>query len=207
MIWGVILAAGESRRMGRPKLLLPFGGATIVESVVRDMIASRVDKIVVVLGAHRQGIEDKIKGSGVEIALNPRFREGMLSSVHAGLGALPSSARAMVIALADQPGIPPLVIDGLIEAYHREKKGIVVPVYRKGRGHPFLIDLKYRPEIMALDPKVGLRGLLRKHPEDIVEVRVSHPAVLSDIDDPEDYARAIQNAARKTRSAPPTRRF
>jgi molybdenum cofactor cytidylyltransferase len=94
------------------------------------------------------------------------------------------------------------VIDLLVEAYRREKKGIVLPVYRKKRGHPLLIDLKYRREIAALTPDAGLRGLLRKHPDDILEVRVSCPGVLKDIDDPDDYGRALKTARKQAGPRP-----
>jgi molybdenum cofactor cytidylyltransferase len=136
--------------------------------------------------------------------VNRRYKEGMFSSIRCGLSALPASAQAAVFVLADQPDVPASVIDLLVEAYRREKKGIVLPVYRKKRGHPLLIDLKYRREIAALPPDAGLRGLLRKHPDDILEVRVSYPGVLKDIDDPDDYGRALK-AARKQAGPRPKR--
>ncbi|MGB7295006.1 MAG: nucleotidyltransferase family protein [Candidatus Aminicenantales bacterium] len=190
MIWGIILAAGESRRMGRPKLLLPYGNETIIEAVIRNVTASRVDGILVVLGAHHKSIEEKIRSFAVKKVINRKYKEGMFSSVLCGLGSLPRSARAAALFLADQPGIPGGVIDSLIEAFHRSEKGLVVPVYRKRRGHPLLLDLKYRREVKTLPPDIGLRGLLRAHPEDIQEVRVSCPEILRDIDSPGDYRKA-----------------
>jgi molybdenum cofactor cytidylyltransferase len=198
VIWAVILAAGESRRMGQPKLLLPYGKETIIETVVRTVVGSNVDRILVVLGARRQEIEEKIRCFSVEKVINREYRKGMFSSVLCGLGTLPKTARAAVLILADQPGIPGNVIDALVEAFLREKKGLVVPVYRRRRGHPLLLDLKYRQEIEGLPPDVGLRGLLRRHPEDILEVRVSCPAIRRDIDSPADYRKT-----RRTRSKSP----
>jgi len=199
VIWAIILAAGESRRMGRPKLLLPYGDRTIIETVVRNVLSSRADRAVIVLGGNRQEIEERIRAFAVKRVINRRYKEGMFSSVQRGLSALPASARAAVFILADQPDVPPSVIDLLIEAYRREKKGIVLPVYRKKRGHPLLIDLKYRLEIEALSPDIGLRGLLREHRDDILEVRVSSPGVLKDIDDPDDYGRALGTIRRQER--------
>jgi len=199
MIWAIILAAGESRRMGRPKLLLPYGDETIIEAVIRNVTASRVEGILVVLGAHRRSMEEKIRGFAVKKVINRKYKEGMFSSVLRGLASLPRSARAAALFLADQPGIPAKVIDSLVEAFHRTEKGLAVPVYRKRRGHPLLLDLKYRREIEALPPDVGLRGLLRAHPEDILEVRVSCPAVLRDIDSPEDYRTARMTQAKVRR--------
>lgn len=191
MIWAIVLAAGESRRMGRPKLLLPYGDRTIIETVVQNVVSSRADRVLVVLGGYRREIEEKIRGFAVKRVINRRYQEGMLSSVRRGLSALPPSARAAAFILADQPEVASSVIDLMIEAYRREKKGIVLPVYRKKRGHPLLIDLKYRREIESLSPDIGLRGLLREHRDDILEVRVSSPAVLKDIDNPDDYGRVL----------------
>ncbi|HUU38560.1 MAG TPA: nucleotidyltransferase family protein [Candidatus Desulfaltia sp.] len=196
MIWAVVLAAGESRRMGRPKLLLPYGKETIIETVVRTVVASSVDRTLVVLGGHRKEIEEKIHGFAVKKVINREYRKGMFSSVLCGLGSLPRSARAAVLVLADQPGIPAGVIDSLVESFRRKKKGLVVPVYRKKRGHPLLLDLKYLREVEALPPDVGLRGLLRGHPEDILEVHVSTPEILRDIDSPGDYRKTREIQAK-----------
>lgn len=190
MIWAVILAAGESRRMGRPKLILPYGERTIIETVVRNAVSSRVDRTLVVLGANRQEIEEKIAGFDVDRVVNAGYREGMFSSVKCGLSALPGSARAAVFMLADQPDVRALAVDALVDAYLREGKGIVIPVFKGKRGHPLLVDLKYRRRVETLSPEVGLRGLLRENPEDILEVSVPSSAVLDDIDYPEDYKRA-----------------
>ena len=184
--------------MGEPKVLLPYGEKTMIETVIEKTLDSRVDKTLVVLGSHWRKIGRIVKAYDVQITVNPRFREGMLSSVQRGISALPRSSRAAVIVLADQPGLSARVIDSLISAYCRGKKGLVVPVYRKKRGHPLLIDLKYRQEIGKLDPRIGLRQLLQRHPDDILEVKVSSPAVLSDIDTVQDYMRSV---AKKGRSA------
>lgn len=196
MIWAVVLGAGESKRIGEPKLLLPYGEKTIIETVIEKTLDSRVDKTLVVLGSKWRKIGRIVKAYDVQIAVNPRFREGMLSSIQRGISALPRSSRAAVIALADQPTLSARVIDSLIEAYSRRKKGLVVPVYRKKRGHPLLIDLKYREEIGKLDPRIGLRQLLQRHPDDILEVKVSSPAVLGDIDTMEDYKKALAGKGR-----------
>jgi molybdenum cofactor cytidylyltransferase len=204
MIWAVVLAAGESLRMGRPKLLLSYGGRTIIETVVGSVVSSKVDGTVVVLGGARREIEEKLRAFPVKRVVNRAYKEGMLSSVRRGLSALPVSARAAVFVLADQPDISPAVINSLLEAYRGGGKGLVLPVFKEKRGHPLLVDLKYRQEINSLSPDIGLRSLLLEHGEDILEVRISSPAVLSDIDRPEDYERA-RRAARRRRRPPPGR--
>jgi molybdenum cofactor cytidylyltransferase len=190
MIWAVILAAGESRRMGRQKLLLPFGDATVVETVIRTALASGVDRAVAVLGADREAVRAKLETGGVDFAVNEMFADGMLSSIQTGFRALPPEAEAAVIMLGDQPFLPPSVVDTVVRGYRESLKGIVIPVFRTRRGHPVLVDLKYRDEVLALDPADGLRRLMRDHPEDIAEVEVDDANILRDLDTPEDYAEA-----------------
>jgi len=188
VIWAVILAAGESRRMGTQKLLLPFGETTVVEAVVRTALASRVGRVLAVLGADGDAVRKKLEPSGVDFAVNENFAMGMLSSVQAGFKALPAEAEAAVVMLGDQPFLPARVVDALVEAYGESRKGMVIPAFHGRRGHPVLVDLKYRDEVLALDPADGLRQLMRAHPEDIHEVEVEDANILRDLDVPEDYA-------------------
>jgi molybdenum cofactor cytidylyltransferase len=192
MIWAIILAAGESKRMGKPKLLLPFEEKTIIETVLDNVIQSKVEKIMVVLGSGREKIEQRIKNYSLKIAFNPDFRSGMLSSVHAGFKALPENAQAALVVLGDQPSISTSVINDLIEAYKRTRKGIVLPVYEGERGHPVLIDMKYGSEVENLSPDIGLRGTVYNHPEDIFEVEVKSQSILRDIDYIEDYKKELK---------------
>jgi molybdenum cofactor cytidylyltransferase len=197
MIWAMILAAGESKRMGLPKLLLPYGRTTIIEAVIRRVVSSRVDEVLVVLGSRWRKIKKQIEHFPVTTAVNLRYKQGMLSSVVRGIAALPRRCRAVVIVLGDQPDVRTGIINRLLRAHRQGKKGIIVPVYRGKRGHPFLIDLKYRTEIAALDPEVGLRELLMKHPEDILEVRVRDVNILQDIDSPDDYRKAAVKSKKR----------
>ena len=188
MIWAVILAAGESRRMGTQKLLLPFGEATVIESVVRTALTSSVGRVLVVLGADREAVRGKLGPYDLATAVNEDYEKGMLSSVQAGFRALPTDAEAALVMLGDQPFLPVRIIVAIVEAYRGNRKGIVVPAYGGRRGHPVLIDLKYRDEVLGLDPSDGLRQLMLAHPGDILEVEVDDPAVLRDMDVPADYA-------------------
>lgn len=192
MIWAVVLAAGESRRMGTQKLLLPFGEATVVEAVVRTALASSVDRALAVLGADRKAVRAKLEPYGVDFAVNEDFAMGMLSSVQAGFKALPAGAEAAVVMLGDQPFLPARVVDTVINAYREGGKGIVVPAFRGRRGHPVLIDLVYRDEVLGLDPAEGLRQLMRAHPDDIFEADVEDANILRDMDVPEDYANELK---------------
>jgi molybdenum cofactor cytidylyltransferase len=196
MIWAVILAAGESKRMARPKLLLPLTGKTIIEKVVIESISSKVDNTLLVLGAYHEKIIEKMINFPVSTVVNSQFSQGMLSSVQLGFRSLPQGTRAAVVLLGDQPSVSRTVIDGVIRAYKKSQKGIVLPTYKKERGHPVLIDLKFRGEIEKLAPDVGLRGVVYSHPEDICEVPVDDPGILKDIDTLEDYKRELKSQNR-----------
>jgi molybdenum cofactor cytidylyltransferase len=193
MVWAMILAAGESKRMGKPKLLLPFGDKTIIETIVATIVSSKVEKTLVILGSEQGKIEEKIKNYPVKIVYNRDFRNGMLSSVKCGFQALPEETRAVLVVLGDQPKISTTVINKLVTAYKSSGKGIILPVYNKERGHPVLIDVKYREEVENLSPEVGLRGTVYNHPEDILEVDAETPSIFQDIDDESDYKRELKN--------------
>lgn len=192
MICALVLAAGESRRMGRPKLLLPFGQKTIIEYIVDNILDSKTDKILVVLGSHREEIRNKIADRPVLSVVNHHYKEGMLSSIQTGFEALPKDTAAALIYLGDQPLIPHYVTDRLIASYKQTQKGIVLPVYKKKRGHPILIDMKHKQEVLNLSPEIGLRALVHNYPQDVQEVEVDTPHILKDIDRPEDYARELK---------------
>ena len=187
MVWTIILAAGESKRMGRPKMLLPWENSTILETVVWKALSSRSEGVLVVLGADRNKIERLIWRAPVRSVYNEDFAKGMLSSVRTGLKNIPAKAEAAVIALGDQPHIPQESFDLLIDSYKTSEKGILLPTFRGRRGHPILIDMKYREEIFQMEESLGLKGILRAHPDDILEVPINDPGILKDIDTAEDY--------------------
>ncbi len=190
--WAIILAAGSSRRMGSQKLLMPYGEGTIIEKVVDQVLASRIDNLVVVLGADHEKVRQAIADKPVKFCHNTDHEQGMFSSIICGLKSVPPEAEAVLIYLGDQPGIPPAVTNSVIEAYNEELYGIVIPVHSHRRGHPLLVDLKYRREIEKLDLEQGLRALRHHFPQDVLEVEVDEPGILVDIDTPEDYKKATQ---------------
>jgi molybdenum cofactor cytidylyltransferase len=190
MVWALVLAAGESRRMGEPKLLLPFGRSTMIETVVQNCMDSSVDGILVVLGHQWPRILEKLKNYAVETTINPHYQKGMLSSVQWGLQKLPRAAGAAMVVLGDQPGVSSRTMDLVIHAFQSGIKGIVLPTHKGSGGHPLLVDMKYCREIQSLDPAVGLRGLHSLHPDDILRVEVGDTSVLQDIDNPGDYKKA-----------------
>jgi molybdenum cofactor cytidylyltransferase len=187
VIWAVVLAAGESKRMGRPKQVLPYGTSTILETVLAHVLASPVDGTLVVLGAAEDKVAPLLANLSVETIVNTDFRSGMLSSVQCGIRALPASARAALIFLGDQPTVGRETAERVVAAYRASGRGLVLPVHAGRGGHPLLIDLKYRAEIGELSSGIGLRELLARHPEDISRVEIDDPGLLLDIDTPEDY--------------------
>lgn len=186
-IWAIVLAAGESKRMKVPKMLLPFRNSTILETTIGNIADSEINNILVVLGAYSNEILSVIENMPVIYCFNDKYKDGMLSSVQCGLRNLPSAYESVLVFPGDQPLINSEVIDELISNYRKTSKGIVVPVYRRKRGHPLLVDFKYREEIYRLDPDKGLRLLAEKFPDDVLEVETDSEYILKDIDTQEDY--------------------
>ncbi|GAH79831.1 unnamed protein product, partial [marine sediment metagenome] len=142
-ISALLLAAGESKRMGRQKLLLPFGTSTIIEQTIDNLLNSRADEIIVVVGYRAQELVTKIGRKPLKIAVNPHYQQGMSASIIAGLNLIDNNAKAVMIALADQPGISSKIIDKLIAEFRQDNKGIAIPVYQGNRGHPVIFSIKY----------------------------------------------------------------
>lgn len=196
-VWAIVLAAGMSTRMGTQKLLLPFDGKTIVEKVVENILNSGIENILVVLGANRTEIEEVLEFWPVQTVWNENFREGMHTSVIAGVNALPEQAKATLFFLGDQPFIPVNVSTKVVAAWKNSGKGIVIPIFNGKRGHPPLYDLKFRQEILNLDPAVGLRSVALKFPDEILEVETFRPEIVRDIDTQEDYLQAFKKLQTK----------
>lgn len=186
-IIAIILAAGESKRMNKPKMLLPFKGKTIIETVIDNVMASEVDGSIVVVGADKEAVLEVISGLAAIHVNNDNYREGMLSSVKCGFRAMPDDIEAVIVFQGDQPMISSSVVNTIIFAYRKSRKGIIIPVYDGKRGHPILIDGKYRDEVINLNADEGLRSLSVKNCDDVLEVSVNEPEILRDIDTIEDY--------------------
>ena len=191
MICAVVLAAGLSRRMGVQKLLLPFGGKTVIAHIVDQLLASTVDEVHVIVGHQAENISAELSGRAIFIVNNPNYKSGMLSSVRCGLANLPEKCRAVLVVLGDQPSVTTELIDQMIRTFATTEKSILVPLYKGKRGHPILFSSHYRDEILTHYGDVGLRGLLHNHSDDIYELTVSNASVLCDMDYPEDYQREL----------------
>ncbi|MBI4186312.1 MAG: nucleotidyltransferase family protein [Chloroflexi bacterium] len=193
----IVLAAGESKRMGRPKLLLPFGGGTIMEQAIDTLLDSRVSEVIVVVGHNAREIVRAIGTRPVKVAVNELYRQGMSTSIVKGLSAADEKAVAMMIVLADQPLTDSQTVNKLIEEFLSHDRGIAVPVCLGQRGHPVILSLRYRDELLALKGDVGGREIVGQHPDDVLEVAVDCQGVNVDIDTWQDYLKALPQAGSK----------
>ncbi|MBM3225527.1 MAG: nucleotidyltransferase family protein [Candidatus Tectomicrobia bacterium] len=192
---GVVLAAGESRRMGRLKALLPFGTHTVVEHVVQPLLQANLAAVTVVLGHRAAEIAAVLQPLPVQLVHNLQYQHGMTTSVQAAMRDITPVPDAYLLALVDQPHLTLPLIQQLLAQYSQTRKGLVIPTYAGKRGHPILLAATYRQEVLALGPDQGLNVVTRGHPEDTLEVPVASDAILLDMDYPEDYTAALQRWA------------
>jgi molybdenum cofactor cytidylyltransferase len=185
----LVLAAGRSRRMGFQKLLLPIAGRPLVARLVDELLRTPVSPVVVVTGADEAEIAAALAGRDHARVRNPDPDGDMLSSVRCGFRALPSDCFAVLVVPGDSPGTRAPLVRQLVEAHLRTGRSIVVPVHAGRRGHPLLVAMKHRHAILERYDGLGLRGLLRDHPDEIDEVPVDSPDVLANLNRPEDLAR------------------
>ena len=185
----VILAAGESRRMGRPKQLLPFGDKTMLQCVVDAFTIPQVNETLVVLGYKADQIQRTLRD--VTTVLNPHFARGMFSTVQAGLDALPKKTKLVLLALCDQPRLKRSTVQNLVETFQRDKHKILVPSIHGRQGHPLLFSARYVKEILAMDESLTLKHFLANHPDELARLVVDDEGVLVDIDDRAAYEREL----------------
>ncbi len=188
MIAALILAAGRSLRMGTPKMLLGLGGQSLLHHVISNARASRCEAVFVVLGDAADRVGREAARAGARTVLNPRYREGMGTSLAAGIGALPPECEAAVVLLGDQPRVDAAAINALIDAYRKTGKPIVASRYGSVRGAPTLIARLMFREATGLSGDHGGRPLIERHPDLVAEVALSDQAAW-DVDTPEDFAR------------------
>lgn len=188
----VILAAGAATRMGAVKQLLPFGGRSLVRHTAEEALAAGCGPVVVVLGAHAEQLQEELHDLPVQVALNPRWPEGMGSSIHTGMTALaaaPGGAEltAVVLTVCDQPFFSAHLIHRLLAAQGESGSPLVASAYGETRGVPALFRRELFPELLALTGPEGARRVLQAHAAETAAV--PFPEGAFDLDTPEDYAR------------------
>jgi molybdenum cofactor cytidylyltransferase len=198
-IAAIVLAAGKSQRMVRLKPLLPFGDKPMLVRVLENLQAALgIDPLIVVTGHAVSDIMSAVQQHlspphSIAFAHNVEHETGeMLSSVQAGVRALPSGTKAFFLALGDQPGVLPSTLNALREAWQSTQAPIVLPTYNGRRGHPLLFTIACVDEILSLPPEATLRDVVQRHRSATVEVPVDDSAVIADVDTPDDYERALR---------------
>jgi CTP:molybdopterin cytidylyltransferase MocA len=186
-IAAIVLAAGRSERMGAFKPLLRFGETTVIESCLDNLRQGGVETIVVVLGHRGQELRDHLKTSGVLFAVNPDPDGEMSDSIASGLRELPLASKAVLITPADYPAAPAGVISQLIVEWKRGHL-LVKPTWQERGGHPVLVDLSFRKQLLNLDSRLGMKALFDTHLDQVKRLPVNSNYVARDIDTWEDYA-------------------
>ena len=190
MIAAIVPAAGMSTRMGRNKLLLAFKGKALIAQAVDTLLESEVDEIIVVLGHEADKVKEKLRGKQVTFVENSNYRQGMGTSIRAGLGAVSSGATAIMIYLADQPLLEPEDVKRLIGAFadaREQGKSIVVPFFHGQRGNPVILDSSYKEAILDVVGEVGCKRVIKRNPDKVLVVEMETDHVVRDVDSIEDY--------------------
>ncbi len=187
MVSAILMAAGESKRMGKPKQLMPFGRSTILEQTVDNLLSSKITEIIVVVGYKAEEMIKTIASRPVKIAVNLMYQLGMSTSIVTGLNLINAKTQAVMLALADQPLVDSKTINQLIEEFFNHNKGIAVPAYQGTRGHPVIFSIKYKKELLGLTGDIGGKQVINQHPGDILEVSVDSESINLDIDNINDY--------------------
>ena len=190
VIVAIVPAAGMSTRMGQNKLLLAFRGKPLIAQAVDTLLESEVDEVIVVLGHEAKKVKEQLEGRQVRFVENPNYREGMSTSIRAGLGAVPSEAAAIMIYLADQPLLEHEDVNRLIRAFaeaRERNRSIVVPFFRGQRGNPVILDSSYKEAILDVVGDVGCKRVIKRNPDKVLVVEMETDHVVRDVDRMEDY--------------------
>ncbi|WP_320007129.1 DVU_1551 family NTP transferase [Maridesulfovibrio sp.] len=189
-IYGLILAAGFSSRMGKLKALLPLESCTVLSNCIRSLVNGGASDVFVVTGHMADQVGAEARALGMHEIYNPDYEQGMFTSVKAGLQKLPDDAAAFLVLPVDIPLVRSSTIRALTFDYTSEPADIIYPCFRGERGHPPLIDAKLIPEIIAHDGKGGLRTVLERHDNKARELNMPDLGILRDLDTPDDYEKA-----------------
>jgi molybdenum cofactor cytidylyltransferase len=199
MIAAVVLAAGASSRMGRPKQTIPLHGVPMLEMALESFRRSNVGRVVVVLGANAVEVRKRMRFAHEVVVVNEAFSEGMSSSLRLGLENT-GEADAAIIAMGDQPFVLPDTINRMIAAYDESRARIVIPTYRGARGNPVLFDRSVFSQIKEIRGDVGAKAVVQRNAGQVLEVEVPDGGVLIDIDTPSDLDRGSGFRRRRNRA-------
>jgi len=195
MISVVLLCAGKSQRMGSSKLLLPFRGKTVIETILDTLLSSDVNKIVTVL---RKGDEEILKlipdNEKILKTFNPDPEGDMFSSIVCGVKSIVGEPGGVMIFLGEHPLVSSETVNRLVEAFNSSDKKIIIPVYNGINGHPVILHESLMEEILGGTFKNGLKGLIEAHENDILKITVDCKGTVIDLDTPEDYKKLLEES-------------
>jgi molybdenum cofactor cytidylyltransferase len=183
----IILAAGRSRRMGAFKPLLPFGDSTVIDHCIQNLRGTGVDTIIVVVGHRAEDLQQHLQNESVTFAVNPDPSSEMSASIGFGIRALPALAKAVVVTPVDHPAVPADVVSELISCW-QQGAPLVVPTWNGRGGHPVVIDIRFREEMLSLDSTQGLKAMFDAHRSEVTRLPVDSPYIARDMDTWDDYA-------------------
>ena len=192
---GIILAAGASRRLGRPKQLLQIGAQTLLEKVIATALASRLEQVVLVLGHQSERIitelGDKLRSPRLHVIVNEGYAKGMSGSLQRGLLQVRDAFPAIMVILADHPFLDTASIDSLLRQFRSSPKDIGVASIQGRRGLPVCFSSRFYDAIMAIRGDMGARNIIRDHPESVLAVEIENQQCFFDIDDEADLCRCL----------------
>jgi molybdenum cofactor cytidylyltransferase len=200
MMTALILAAGESRRMGRDKALLTYHGRTFLETIIAHLRAAGIEKITAVLGHHAEIIQRTVNLEAVRVVINPEYARGQTSSLQCGLAAVAEDApEAVILCLVDHPAISTEVMRKLKERFESTRATVLIPTCEGRRGHPVVIRRTLFPQLLTLNPEEPANTLIRQYRDATEFVEVADPGILLDVDDPGDYERLMESGSPGTK--------
>ena len=189
-IEGIVLAAGESRRMGYPKPLLEIGGRTFIEHIAETMLAV-IPRLVIVVGAHRERVQAAIpRDNRITLVENPNYSRGQLSSLKVGLGAIRPDAAAALVHLGDHPMVRAETFRAIVDSYDRVRKEILIARHDGRRGHPVIFDRAIFGELLSASEEHGARYVVNADPSRVAYIDLDDPGINLDLDSPSDLERA-----------------
>ncbi|MDI6803544.1 MAG: nucleotidyltransferase family protein [Bacteroidota bacterium] len=190
-IYGVILAAGESIRMGSPKALLQIKGKTFLQHLVATLRNAGLHEISVVLGHDSDKIIAQLPDLKIDFVINENYQKGQLSSIQVAIKSAPNDCDAIMICPIDRPLISSELIKKLIEAYSKTKPPIVVPIFDAKRGHPIIFSSSLFSELMRAPHDIGARAVVWAHHNEVIEVPTGEEGILINVDTPEIFEKYI----------------
>lgn len=195
MLAAAILAAGESRRMGSPKALVPFRGVNFVQHLLGATRHPRVGVTRIILGAGAQDIRAKLNVDPALIVVNEDWEQGQLSSIHAAIRSLPPGTEGMILAPVDHPLVSANLVSQLIKKFDESSAPIVLPTFHGRRGHPVIFRASLYDELLEASPDVGARQVVWAHEQEIVDVPTEEEGVVLNLNDPETLKKAMGGSA------------